>query len=80
MTDLALYLALLLVAVAGTAVVLNRDPVRQSLVASAFGITLTVTFLLLAAPGVAMAVIVVDVVAIPVLVLTTIANTRGGER
>lgn len=79
MMDVALYLSLALVAITGTATVLTREPVRQSIVSSAFGAVMAVTFLLLAAPGVAMAVIVVDVVAIPVLVVVTMANIRRNE-
>lgn len=80
MTDLALYVSLTLVAVTGAAVALIRDPVRQALVSGVFGVTLAISFLLLAAPGVAMAVIVIDVVAVPVLVLATVASVRGSNR
>lgn len=80
MSDAVLYVSLALVAVAGAGVAVTRDPVCQGLVSAVFGATLAVTFLLLAAPGVAMAVVVVDAVAIPVLFLATIANARGGER
>lgn len=72
-------LALLLVAVTGTAVAHTQDPVRQAMVSGVFGLALTITFLLLEAPGVAMAVAVVAVVAIPVMVVITVANMRGGE-
>ncbi|MBW3576588.1 MAG: DUF4040 domain-containing protein [Actinobacteria bacterium] len=73
-------LALLLVAAAGTAVVATRDPVRQSVVASVFGSTLAVLFLLFEAPGVAMAMIVVGIVAVPVMVLFTMAAVRANQR
>ncbi len=75
-----LVVSLLLTAVAGTAVILTRDPIRQAVVSSVFGLALTLSFLTLQAPDVAMAVIVVNVVAIPLLVLVTMANIRGGER
>ncbi len=75
----ALVAALLLVAVSGTAVVLTRDPLHQAVVQSFFGLALAAAFLLLQAPGVAMAIIVVGVVAVPVMVLVTMANVRGGE-
>lgn len=73
-------IALALVAVAGTAVTYTHDPLRQALASSVFGLSLAVAFLLLGAPGVAMAVIVVTAIALPVMVLFTLANTRGGER
>ena len=72
-------IALLLVAAGGTAVVLTRDPVHQAVVASFFGLCLAMLCLVLDAPGVAMAIIVVGVAAIPLMVLTTVANARGGE-
>lgn len=72
--------ALVLVAVLGTVVAHTHDPIRQALVAGAFGIVLAVVFLLLQAPGVAMAVMVVAGVAVPVMVLVTVTNIRGGER
>ncbi len=75
-----LVVTLLLTAVTGSAVVLTRDPVRQAVVSSVFGMALLLLFLTLEAPDVAMAVIVVNVVAIPLMVLLTMANIRGGER
>lgn len=77
---LLLALTLVLVAVVGTAVVAARDPVLQAVVASAFGLTLALVFLFFEAPDVAMAVIVVGVVAVPLMVLVTMAAIRGGER
>lgn len=72
-------LSLLLAAAAGTAVTLTEEPVRQAIVSGVFGIALTVVFLLLEAPGVAMAVVVVTVLAVPVMILVTMANIEGGE-
>lgn len=80
MTTVAQVLALILVAALGTVVAHTQDPVRQALVSGVFGIVLAVVFLLLQAPGVAMAVIVVAGVAVPVMVLVTVTNIRGGER
>lgn len=77
---IAQLVALFLVAVTGTAVAYTQDPVHQAMVSGAFGIALGVTFLLLGAPGVAMAVVVVTAIAVPVMVLITVANIRGGER
>lgn len=72
--------ALLLVAVTGAVVAYTMDPVRQAIASGVFGLALAVAFLLMQAPGVAMAVVVVAGIAIPVMVLITVANTRGGEQ
>lgn len=79
MTELTQILSLLLVAGLGTVVAYTDDPIPQALVAGAFGLALAVAFLLLQAPGVAMAVMVVSGIAVPVMVLITVTNIRGGE-
>lgn len=80
MADLARVGSLALVAVLATVVVRTEDPVAQALVSGVLGLALGIVFLLLQAPGVAMAVIVVTGVAVPVMVLITVANIREGER
>lgn len=80
MTELTQILSLLLVAGLGTVVAYTEDPIRQALAGGAFGLALAVAFLLLQAPGVAMAVMVVSGIAVPVMVLITVTNIRGGER
>lgn len=69
-------LVLALVAASGTGVALNRDPVRQALVASFFGLMLAVLFLLLQAPDVALSEIVVGAVAVPLMILLALAKTE----
>ena len=71
---------LLLVAVGGTAVVAVRDPLRQAMVASFFGILLAILFFVLQAPDVALSEIVVGAVALPLMILLSLAKIRGGER
>jgi energy-converting hydrogenase B subunit D len=71
---------LLAVAVAGTATVLTRDPLRQAVTAGVFGLSLSVLFLAFAAPDVALSQIVVAGVAVPVMVLLTLAKIRTDER
>ena len=71
---------LLAVAIAGTATVLTRDPVRQAVTAGGFGLTLSVLFLAFAAPDVALSQIVVAGVAVPVMVLLALAKIRTVER
>ena len=71
---------LILVAGGGTAVVATRDPLRQAMVASFFGILLAILFLVLQAPDVALSEIVVGAVAVPLMVLLSLAKVRGGQR
>jgi energy-converting hydrogenase B subunit D len=71
--------ALLAVALGGTATVLVRDPVRQALVSGGFGFSLSVLFFSVQAPDVALSQIVVATVAVPVMVLLTLAKLRRDD-
>jgi uncharacterized MnhB-related membrane protein len=71
---------LVLVATGGTAVVATRDPLRQAMVASFFGILLAILFFVLQAPDVALSEIVVGAVALPLMILLSLAKIRGGGR
>jgi len=71
---------LLLVAGGGTAVVATRDPLRQAMMASFFGILLAILFFVLQAPDVALSEIVVGAVALPLMILLSLAKIRGGQR
>jgi energy-converting hydrogenase B subunit D len=71
---------LMLVAAGGTAVVFTRDPLRQAMVASFFGILLAILFFALQAPDVALSEIVVGAVALPLMILLSLAKIRGGQR
>ena len=71
---------LVAVAVAGTATVLTREPLRQTVSSGMFGLTLAVLFLAFGAPDVALSQIVVAGVAVPVLVLLALAKIRTDER
>jgi uncharacterized MnhB-related membrane protein len=70
--------ALILVAAAGTVVVLIRDPLRQALAVSLFGILLGILFFAVQAPDVALSEIVVGAVALPLMILLALAKIRGG--
>ena len=70
----------LLVGAGGTAVVAVRDPLRQAMVASLFGISLAILFFVLQAPDVALSEIVVGAVALPLMILLSLAKIRGGGR
>jgi energy-converting hydrogenase B subunit D len=71
---------LLAVAAAGTATVLTRDPLRQTVSSGMFGLTLAILFLAFGAPDVALSQIVVAGVAVPVMVLLALAKIRTDER
>jgi uncharacterized MnhB-related membrane protein len=65
---------LVVVAVAATSVVAMRDPLRQSLVAGIYGLVLGLLFFAFEAPDVALSEIVIASVALPVLILVTLAK------
>ena len=67
---------MVLVAVGATAVVLTRDVQRQILVNSFYGLLLIVLFVVLAAPDVALSMLVVSTVGYPLVVLIAIARSR----
>jgi energy-converting hydrogenase B subunit D len=71
---------LLLVAAAGTAVVLVRDPLNQAIMASFFGLLLGLAFLVLQAPDVALSQITVGAVALPLMILLALAKVRRSSR
>ncbi|MGN6188146.1 MAG: DUF4040 domain-containing protein, partial [Conexibacter sp.] len=66
-------------AAGGTLVVLVRDPVRQALVASMFGLALAILFFAFQAPDVAISQIVVATVAVPVMILLALTKLRDDE-
>ncbi|HEY2535961.1 MAG TPA: DUF4040 domain-containing protein [Solirubrobacteraceae bacterium] len=66
-----------LLAVGATAVVLMRDPLRQALLVGIYGLLLALLFFVLQAPDVALSQIVVCTVAVPVMILLTLAKIRG---
>jgi energy-converting hydrogenase B subunit D len=70
------YLIFLLVAACATAVVLTRDVQRQIMVNGIYGILLVILFTVLAAPDVALSMLVVGTVGYPLVVLVAIARTR----
>lgn len=72
-------IVLLLVGVAGTGVVLTREPLRQVVVLSFYGLLLALMFLLFQAPDVAFSQIVVGAVAMPLLVLLAVTKVRRGK-
>jgi energy-converting hydrogenase B subunit D len=70
---------LILVAAGATAVVLIRELVRQVLVLSVYGVLLAVLFLAFQAPDVTLSELTVGAVALPVILLLTLAKIRRRE-
>ncbi|TMK99293.1 MAG: DUF4040 domain-containing protein [Actinobacteria bacterium] len=71
---------LVLVGVAGTLVALARDPLRQTILAGIYGLTLALLFFALQAPDVALSQIVVGGVALPAMLLLALAEVRAREQ
>jgi energy-converting hydrogenase B subunit D len=68
-----------LVAVGGTAVVLVRDPLRQAMVVGVYGLTLAVLFVVFQAPDVALSLGAVGSVALPLMIVMSLAKTRSRD-
>lgn len=70
---------LILVAAGATAVVLTRQPARQVIVLSAYGLLLAVAFMVFQAPDVTLSELTVGAVALPILLLLVLAKVRKRE-
>jgi uncharacterized MnhB-related membrane protein len=68
--------ALIAVAVGGGAVVLTREPLRQTMVLGIYGIALTLLFFAFQAPDVALSQIVVTSVGLPLIILAALRKIR----
>lgn len=68
--------AFVLVALGATVVVLTRDPLRQVLAFGLFGLFLTILFLLLQAPDVALSELAIGSAVLPLILLVTLAKLR----
>ncbi|HET7407092.1 MAG TPA: DUF4040 domain-containing protein [Mycobacteriales bacterium] len=77
--DVVIALALTLVALAGTTVIMTDAPERQAVTLSVFGVLLSLLFLVLQAPDVALSEIGVGAAIVPLLVMLTIRTMRGGR-
>jgi uncharacterized MnhB-related membrane protein len=67
------------VALAGSAVVLTPEPLRQTMVLGIYGLTLTMLFFVFQDPDVALSEIVVASLGLPVMVLLAIRKVREQE-
>jgi uncharacterized MnhB-related membrane protein len=71
--------ALVAVALAGTAVVLTPEALRQTMVLGVYGIALTFLFFAFQAPDVALSEIVVTSVGLPIIILAALRKVRQQE-
>lgn len=69
-----------MVAAGGTAVVLTRDPRRQAIVLSVYGLILTIFFLVLQAPDVALSELTVGSAALPLMLLVALAKAERFQK
>ena len=72
-------LTLALVCLGGLGVVLTREPVRQSIMVSFYGLLLALLFFVFQAPDVALSQITVGAVALPLMMLLALAKIRRKE-
>jgi energy-converting hydrogenase B subunit D len=72
--------ALIVVAVAGTAVVFTPEVLRQAIMLGIYGMTLTVLFFVFQAPDVALSEIVVSGVGVPLIILAALRKIREQDR
>ena len=79
MMDILQVTILILVAAGATAVVLIRERVRQVLALSVYGVLLAVLFLAFQAPDVTLSELTVGAVALPVVLLLTLAKIKKRE-
>jgi uncharacterized MnhB-related membrane protein len=76
MTEVLQVVILVLVAGGAALVALTRGRVRQVVALSAYGVALAVLFLTVQAPDVALSELVVGAVALPLILLLTLARVR----
>jgi uncharacterized MnhB-related membrane protein len=67
------------VAVTATAVVLTRDPAKQAIGISFYGLVMTLMFFIFQAPDVALSQIVIGAVALPLMILLALTKIRRHE-
>lgn len=69
-----------LVAVGGTVVVFTRSPAGQAVVLSVYGVLLSVLFLVLSAPDVALSQVAVGSAVVPLMVMLAVRSVRSARR
>ena len=78
--DVLQVVALVLVAAAAAGVVAVREPVRQVVALSAYGLLLAIMFLAFQAPDVTLSELTVGAVVLPAMLLLTLAKVRKREK
>ncbi|WP_024441496.1 MULTISPECIES: hydrogenase subunit MbhD domain-containing protein [unclassified Mycobacterium] len=79
MTTLVLF-SLTTVGIIGTIVALTGEPQRQAIMLSVFGLALTVLFVLLQAPDVALSQLLIGGVVVPLMVMLTVRTVQRRHR
>jgi energy-converting hydrogenase B subunit D len=69
-------LILAMVALAGLGVVLTRDPLKQAVAVSFYGLLLALMFFVFQAPDVALSQLTIGAVALPLMMLLALAKIR----
>lgn len=72
-------IALTLVLAGGAAVVFTGNTQRQAVTLSVYGLLMTLLFVLLSAPDVALSQVVVGTAIVPLMVMLTIRKIRGNR-
>ena len=76
MTDAVIVAVLTIVGVSGTAVVLTGSPSRQAVALGGFGVLLSLLFVVLHAPDVALSQLAVGTAVVPLMVMLAIRKVR----
>lgn len=71
---------LIFVLVAGTGVVLTRDPVSQAVAVSFYGLLLALMFFIFQAPDVVLSQVVIGAVALPLMIMLALAKVRMADQ
>jgi len=69
-----------LVGLTGTMVALTADPQRQAIVLAVFGLVLTILFMVLQAPDVALSQLLIGGVVVPLMVMLTVRTVQRRHR
>ncbi len=77
MTDAIIVAVLTIVAASGTAVVLTDSPSRQAVALGGFGVLLSVLFVVLQAPDVALSQLAVGTAVVPLMVMLAVRKVRN---
>lgn len=76
MTTVPIAIALTFLPAGGAAVVFTRDPMRQAILLSVYGLLLTILFVVLQAPDVALSQVAIETAVVPLMVVLTISKVR----